>query len=223
MNTRTDGQTQGRTFRLIERIGPEGRCFENIYIYISSIPLSIQVNKLNVEAFLKEERKSFGEEAAEKKNGQSVKRKHAEEEQEEVLGSHRRWMKGYDRAMPEVRGLEKIPEVCLYEPSLPGHPGAVPGGGVQAVWNNAKTVGWHQLSSTVLDPNHLILNPNHVIHHPIISSQQLSNMPTMSSSILLLTPSAAQWPASSTMTGPSTARRSMSGWMRCGRARRVSC
>ena len=24
-----DGQTDGRTFRLIESIGPEGRCFEN--------------------------------------------------------------------------------------------------------------------------------------------------------------------------------------------------
>ena len=34
VNRRTDGQTDGRTdrrtFRLIESIGPEGRCFENI-------------------------------------------------------------------------------------------------------------------------------------------------------------------------------------------------
>ena len=27
-----DGQTDGRTFRLIESIGPEGRCFENYHI-----------------------------------------------------------------------------------------------------------------------------------------------------------------------------------------------
>ena len=28
-HTQTDGQTDRRTFRLIESIGPEGRCFEN--------------------------------------------------------------------------------------------------------------------------------------------------------------------------------------------------
>ena len=31
-DTRTDGHTDRRTFRLIESIGPEGRCFENIFI-----------------------------------------------------------------------------------------------------------------------------------------------------------------------------------------------
>ena len=32
VNRRTNGQTDGRTFRLIESIGPEGRCFENTQI-----------------------------------------------------------------------------------------------------------------------------------------------------------------------------------------------
>ena len=32
VNTQTDGQTDRRTFRLIESIGPEGRCFENLII-----------------------------------------------------------------------------------------------------------------------------------------------------------------------------------------------
>ena len=30
LNRRTDKQTHGRTFQLIESIGPEGRCFENL-------------------------------------------------------------------------------------------------------------------------------------------------------------------------------------------------
>ena len=34
VNRRTDKQTDGRTFRLIESIGPEGRCFENKQNYI---------------------------------------------------------------------------------------------------------------------------------------------------------------------------------------------
>ena len=29
VNRRTDGRTDGRTNRLIESIGPKGRCFEN--------------------------------------------------------------------------------------------------------------------------------------------------------------------------------------------------
>ena len=33
VNRQTDGQTDGRTLRLIESIGPEGRCFEN-FIYV---------------------------------------------------------------------------------------------------------------------------------------------------------------------------------------------
>ena len=36
-NGRTDRQTDRRTFRLIESIGPEGRCFENHCRLISSI------------------------------------------------------------------------------------------------------------------------------------------------------------------------------------------
>ena len=32
VNRRTDRHTDGRTFRLIESIGPEGRCFENKFI-----------------------------------------------------------------------------------------------------------------------------------------------------------------------------------------------
>ena len=33
VNTQTDRQTDRRTFRLIESIGPEGRCFENDQIH----------------------------------------------------------------------------------------------------------------------------------------------------------------------------------------------
>ena len=33
---RTDGQTDRRTFRLIESIGPEGRCFENMTAHYNS-------------------------------------------------------------------------------------------------------------------------------------------------------------------------------------------
>ena len=34
---RTDGQADGRTFRLIESIGPGGRCFETYYSETKSI------------------------------------------------------------------------------------------------------------------------------------------------------------------------------------------
>ena len=34
----TDKQTDGRTFQLIESIGPEGRCFENVYYLLCCFP-----------------------------------------------------------------------------------------------------------------------------------------------------------------------------------------
>ena len=53
-NKQTYGQTDRRTFRLIESIGPEGRCFENFLAGHSSRKIQVKWKTIKEQSFREE-------------------------------------------------------------------------------------------------------------------------------------------------------------------------